>query len=174
MPVDVPPADELDPPGDPESVARTICLRLLERQARTRAELEAALRKKGVPDDAGQRVLDRFTEVGLIDDSALADGYAQAQQGRGLARRAVAQKLRRRGVDEATIGHAVSTIDRSSEYAAAQRLVARKLPSLRGLDPPVQARRLVGMLCRRGYGTGLAHDVVRTAIAGVDLLDDGE
>jgi len=136
MPVDVPPADELDPPGDPESVARTICLRLLERQARTRAELE--------------------------------------QQGRGLARRAVAQKLRRRGVDEATIGHAVSTIDRSSEYAAAQRLVARKLPSLRGLDPPVQARRLVGMLCRRGYSTGLAHDVVRTAIAGVDLLTDGD
>ena len=75
MTVDVPPAEELDPPGDPESVARTICLRLLERQARTRAELEAALRKKGVPDDAGQRVLDRFTEVGLINDSALADGF---------------------------------------------------------------------------------------------------
>ena len=170
MPADVPPGGpRLDPPGDPEAVARLICLRLLDRSARTRAELATALRKKGVPDDAAQRVLDRFTDVGLIDDGALAGGYAQAQQERGLAGRAVALKLRRRGVDEATIGQAVSTIDRSSEYATAQRLVARKLPSLHALDPAVQARRLVAMLCRRGYGPGLAHQVVRAAIADVDF-----
>ena len=51
----------------------------------------------------------------------------------------------------------------------ARRLVARKLPALRGLDAPVQARRLVGMLCRRGYAPGLAHEVVRAAIGAVDL-----
>jgi regulatory protein len=166
---DVPPAEKLDPPGDPESVARTICLRLLDHRARTRAELAAALHKRGVPDDAAQQVLDRFAEVGLVDDSALAGDYAQAQQERGLAGRAVALKLRRRGVDEATIGQAVSTIDRSTEYSAAQRLVAHKMPSMRRLDPPVQARRLVGMLCRRGYGVAMAHEVVRDAIAGVEI-----
>ena len=169
MPGDPPPAGELDPPGDPESVARAICLRLLERQARTRAELATALCKKGVPGDAVDRVLDRFAEVGLVDDPALAEGYAQAQQQRGLARRAVALKLRQRGIDEATIGQAVSAIDRSAEQAMARRLVARKLPALRGLDAPVQARRLVGMLCRRGYAPGLAHEGVRAAIGAVDL-----
>ena len=41
-------------------------LRMLDRRAYTRSELEKALRKKGVPDDAGRRVLDRFSELRLI------------------------------------------------------------------------------------------------------------
>src|SRR5690242_9098299 len=114
--MDVPPGDEaaLGPPspatpslaggpplGDPESVARTICLRLLDRRARSRAELATALRKRGVPDDAATAVLDRFAVVGLIDDAALADTLAAAQhRGRGLAGRAVAVKLRQRGIAE--------------------------------------------------------------------------
>ena len=53
-----------------------ICLRLLDQRARSRAELADALRRRGVPDDAATRVLDRFVEVGLIDDAALAAGFA--------------------------------------------------------------------------------------------------
>jgi regulatory protein len=176
---EVPPEDEkaLGPPGDPETVARTICLRLLDQRARTRAELADALRRKGVPDEPAAVVLDRFAEVGLIDDEALAGTFALAQhRERGLARRAVAVKLRRRGLDEQVVAAALDPIDRDSEYAAARTLVARKLRSLGGLDPQVQARRLVGLLGRRGYPAGLAHEVVREALAGVladtSTLDD--
>ncbi len=35
--------EELTAPGDPEAVARIVCLRLLDRRARTRAELRTAL-----------------------------------------------------------------------------------------------------------------------------------
>jgi len=173
---DFPPEDEvaLGPPGDPESIARTICLRLLDRRARSRAELAAALRKRGVPDAAASAVLDRFAEVGLIDDAALADALAAAQhRERGLAGRAVAVKLRQRGIAEPQVRAAVESIDRDSEYAAAQALVAKKLRSLGGLEPQVQARRLVGLLGRRGYGPGLAHDVVRAALADAELMDSG-
>jgi regulatory protein len=176
---EVPPEDEqaLGPPGDPETIARTICLRLLDQRARTRAELADALRRKGVPDEPAAVVLDRFAEVGLIDDEALAGTFALAQhRERGLARRAVAVKLRRRGLDEQVVAAALDPIDRDSEYAAARTLVARKLRSLGGLDPQVQARRLVGLLGRRGYPAGLAHEVVREALAGVladtSTLDD--
>src|SRR6266498_4918200 len=48
--INVPPEDEQDAPGDPESVARAICLRLLTQRARSRAELAEALRRRGVPD----------------------------------------------------------------------------------------------------------------------------
>jgi regulatory protein len=170
----IPPEDEavLGPPGDPESVARTICLRLLDRRARSRAELATALRKRGVPDDAAVTVLDRFAEVGLIDDAALADTLAAAQhRERGLAGRAVAVKLRQRGIAEPQVRAAVESIDRDSEQAAAQALVAKKLRSLAGLEPQVQARRLVGLLGRRGYALGLAHDVVRAALAHTELED---
>jgi regulatory protein len=178
VPVDgVIPEDEavLGPPGDPESVARTICLRLLDRRARTRAELATALRKRGVPEDAAVAVLDRFADVGLIDDTALAEAFAVVQhRERGLAGRAVAAKLRQRGVAEPDVRAALDQIGRDSEHAAAQALVAKKLRSLGGLDPQVQARRLVGLLGRRGYTPGLAHEVVRAALAEADLPEAGD
>lgn len=163
----------LGPPGDPDEVARIVCLRLLDRRAHTRAELATALRRRGVPDESAGRVLDRFAELRLIDDAALADQFARAaHHERGLAGRAVAVRLRQRGVPDDTVRAAVGRIDRASEAAAARRLVERRLRSLGGLDPAVQARRLVGLLARKGYPSGLAHDIVRDAIreaTGVDL-----
>ena len=46
----------------PESVARTICLNLLTAAPRSRDELATALRKRRVPDDVAQAVLDRLTD----------------------------------------------------------------------------------------------------------------
>jgi regulatory protein len=159
--------EALGPPGDPDEVARIVCLRMLDRRACTRSELASALAKRGVPADAAGRVLDRFTELRLIDDAALADGYALAQhRERGLAGRAVALKLRQRGVPDDAVQAAVAQIDRSSERCAAEALVSRRLRSLSGLDPAVQARRLVGLLARKGYSPGLAHEVVRDALRG--------
>lgn len=164
-----PPDDpqQQQPPGDPEAVARVICLRLLDRRARSRGELEAALAKKGVPDDAAARVLDRFTEVGLLDDAALAQSIAGAQhRERGLARRAVAAKLRQRGFDDEVVGEAVNKIDADGERERAQQLVARRRRALSALPTEVQTRRLVGLLARKGYPSGLCYEVVRTELAG--------
>jgi regulatory protein len=142
---------------------------MLDRRAYTRSELEKALRKKGVPDDAGRRVLDRFSELRLIDDQALAEGFARAaHRERGLSGRAVALKLRQRGVDDATVDSAVGQIDRDSEFATARALAERRMRALRGLAPEVQTRRLVGLLARKGYPPGLAYDVVRSVVKAVD------
>jgi regulatory protein len=166
----VPPDDEDGSAGDPESVARTICLGQLDQRARTRSELAATLRRRAVPDDAARAVLDRLTEVGLIDDGALAESYAMAvHRQRGLAGRAVAIKLRQRGIDEPSVRAAVGQIDAASEAAAARELVARHLKSLHRLDPQTQARRLVGLLARRGYPADLAHQVVRESVGGAEI-----
>lgn len=171
-----PPPEDVEvhgPPGDPESAARAICLRQLDRRARTRAELATALIRRGIPVEVAGRVLDRFTEVGLVDDAALADGYALAQhRERGLAGRAVATKLRQRGVAEEAVQEALAGIDADSERATAQRLVERKLRAMAGVEPAAAARRLVGMLARKGYPPGVAHDVVRAALA--SRADAGE
>ncbi|HZC69058.1 MAG TPA: regulatory protein RecX [Jatrophihabitans sp.] len=161
-----PPGDPEQDLGDPESVARAICLRLLTQRARSRAELAEALRKRGVPDDSASRVLDRFVEVGLIDDAALAASLAGAQhQERGLARRAVAAKLRQRGLADEVEG-ALSEIDRDSERERARELVAKRRRALAGLPAEVQVRRLVGLLARKGYPSGLSYSVVREALPG--------
>jgi regulatory protein len=164
----VPPPEDGEPvePDDPESVARIICLRALTTKARSRSELATLLRKRGVPDRAATTVLDRFVEVGLIDDAALAADFAQlAHTQRGLSRSAVATSLRRRGLDDDVVATAVAGIDPDSERAAALELAQRRAASLRGLDPPAQARRLVGLLARRGYSPGLAYAVAREVLA---------
>ena len=168
-------SDEQDAPGDPESVARAICLRLLTQRARTRSELAQTLRWRGVPDQAAGTVLDRFVEVGLIDDDALAESLVLTQhRERGLAARAVAMKLRQRGLPDSAVDAALALIDPDSEREAARRLVARKLPALQALPPETRSRRLIGMLGRRGYSLVLAVAVVREATAGElpqDLAD---
>lgn len=154
-----------DAAQDPESVARAVCLRLLTHAPRTRAQLADALRRRGIPSAVTEQVLGRFAEVGLIDDAAFAAAWVQSRHlGRGLARRALAEELRRRGVEGATVDAAVSGLDPDDELATARTLVARRLESTRGLDPMVRMRRLLGMLARKGYPGGLAYRVVREAL----------
>jgi len=168
----VPPAGEQDDPGDPESVARTVCLRLLTQRARTRAELAKALAGRGVPATAADRVLDRFAEVGLIDDAAVAESFALSQhRQRGLSARAVAVKLRQRGLDERLVQSAVDQIGAESEFAAASRLAQRKLRALNSTDPAIRRRRIYGLLMRRGYPADLVMRVVRMT---VDESDTGQ
>ena len=167
-----PPGDPEQPLGDPETVGREICLRLLTQRARSRHELADALSRRGVPDEPAQRVLDRLTEVGLIDDAALAQTLAAAQhRERGLARSAVAAKLRRHGLDGEVVDAALTAIDAGSERARARELVERRRRSLRALPADVQARRLVGLLARKGYSSGVAYSVVREALAQGDAAD---
>ena len=155
------------PPGDPEAVARIVCLRMLDRKARSRAELAGALAKKGVPDEAATRVLDRFAEVGLLDDASLAQSIAGAQhRERGLARRAVAVKLRQRGFDNDVVLDAITGIDAEDERRRASELVARRHRSLAALPVEVRTRRLVGLLGRKGYPPGLVWEVVRAELSG--------
>jgi regulatory protein len=155
-------------------VARAVCLRLLTVQPRTRAELATALAKRAVPDDAAASVLGRFAEVGLIDDRAFAEAWVGSRHaGRGLARRALAAELRRRGVDGETVGEAVATLDPETEERTARQLVVKRLPGTRRLEPAVRVRRLVGMLARKGYSPALAVRVVREELA-AEGVDPGE
>ncbi|MCF6377492.1 recombination regulator RecX [Nocardioides KLBMP 9356] len=160
--------------ADPESVARTILLDSLTGQARTRKELADKLAKRGVPDELASSLLDRFTEVGLIDDSAYARQWVESRhRSRGLAPRALAQELRRKGVGDEEAKEALEQIGEDDQRAAARALVDRKLRSMSGLDPQVATRRLAGLLARKGYAAGLAFSVVREALAEQDAdLDE--
>src|SRR6478609_10016943 len=154
------------PEADPESVARTILLDQLTGRARSRKELSDKLAAKNVPADVASRLLDRFEEVGLVDDEAFARSWiASRQPGKHLARRALAQELRRKGVDDEVAREALDEIDPGDEEEAARVLVRKKLRSLSRVDDTVATRRLVGMLARKGYGSGLAFAVVKDELA---------
>jgi regulatory protein len=166
--------------GDPESVARGLCLRALTGAPKTRQQLADLLAARGVPDDAAETVLDRLTEVDLIDDAAFARAWVSSRQaGRGLARRALSAELRAKGIEPEVAAEAVSEVDEEDERAAARRLVARRIGGMRRLDRATTTRRLMGMLARKGYNGGLAAAVVREALdhadadgASDDMFDD--
>jgi regulatory protein len=172
----VPPPEDtvaIGPPADVESVARKILLDQLTGQARTRKELAERLAKRNVPDEVAARLLDRFEEVGLVDDEALARSWASSRQSsKGLARRALAQELRRKGVADEVARDALDEIDPADEEAAARALVQRKLRSMTRLDDVTKARRLVGMLARKGYSSSFAFRIVRDEVASLASGDD--
>lgn len=169
---DVVPGSPEDDLADPESVARGICLRALTGAPKTRQQLADLLTARGVPDDAAETVLDRFTEVGLIDDAAYARAWVSSRQaGRGLARRALSAELRAKGVDAELAAVAVEAVGDDEEREAARRLVARKVGAMRSLDRVTATRRLMGMLARKGYSGGLAAAVIREALDGAAADD---
>jgi regulatory protein len=156
---------DLTPSADPESVVRTIVLTALTAAPRSRAQLESKLAAKGASPDVAARVLDRFEEVGLVDDAEFARSLVRTKQAsRGLAGRALRQELRRTGVDDETAAEALDELDPEQEEETARALVAKRLPSTRTLPYPKRVARLSGMLARKGYPGGLAYRIVREAL----------
>lgn len=152
--------------------ARALCLRLLTVRARTRAELEGQLAKRGYADDISAEVLDRLAQVGLVDDEDFAQQWVRSRQANaGKGKRALAAELRTKGVDNKVIAAALAGIDEGSERTRAEQLVRDKLRREKLGDPSdwaaenKVARRLVGMLARRGYSQAMALDVVTMELA---------
>ncbi len=142
-------------------------MRLLTARARTRAELAGQLKKRGYPDAVSCKVLDRLTEVGLIDDDAYAEQWVQFHRANaGKGKRALEGELRTKGLGDDVIAAALSGIDTATEHDRAAKLVQNRLrrENLDG-DQAKVARRLVGMLARRGYSETLCFDVVKTELA---------
>ena len=162
-----PPPDPVaeGPEADQEAVARKILLDQLTGRARSRHQLEEKLAQKNVPPALATRLLDRFEEVGLVDDEAFAREWVrQRSSGRGLARRALAHELKRKGIDDEVAREALDEVDPDDEREVARELVRRKLRSVQGLDPDKATRRLVGMLARKGHSPGVAYAVVKEAL----------
>jgi regulatory protein len=124
------------------------------------------MRKRGVEDKVATAVLDRYDEVGLIDDAAFARAWVTSRHhGRGLARRVLANELRERGVDSDVASEALEDLDGDTEAATARSLVERRMRGMASAAPDVVFRRLVSMLARKGYPAGVAIAAVKDALA---------
>jgi regulatory protein len=153
------------PTADPASVARRIVLRQLAMGPRTRRQLEDKLRDRGCDPAVAAGVLDRMSEVGLVDDEAFAEMFVRSrQETKGLAAVALRRELRDKGVADDVVDAALEEIDPEREKEQARALVRRRLRTMRGLDRDVQTRRLAAFLARKGYGSGVSFQVIREAL----------
>lgn len=167
-------------PSDPEAYARGLVLDALGRSARTRGQLADMLARKEVPEEVAEPILDRFTELGLIDDAAYAEAFTRSRhEHKGLGSRAIAFELRRRSVPDELVQEAVSVLDTEQEQQTASRLARERQARMNNLPREVQARRLAGFLARKGYGGEVVGRAVREALenakahAEAELDEDG-
>lgn len=158
------PDHELD--ADPVQVARSIVLRKLAAQARTRQELRKALDARDVPAAVSDSVLDRMEAVGLVNDAVFSSDWVNSrQQRRHLSKRALHRELSSKGVDREHIEAALSGVDEEDELGAARQLAETKLRAMVGLDRQVQFRRLSGALGRRGFSGGVVNRVLSEVLS---------
>jgi regulatory protein len=136
---------------NPAAEAQGICLRLLTARPRSRAELADELLRRGIPEEVSEPVLDRLSEVGLVNDAAFAESMVHSgHRHRGLGRRALSTGLRRQGVPDEIVREAVATVGPEDEEQRARELVRRKLRTNTVRDAGTLARKLGGMLARKG------------------------
>src|SRR6202008_2461187 len=144
-----------------EELARALCLRLLTARARTRAELAGQLAKRGYPDALSSRVLDRLTDVGLVDDVGFAEQWVHSRRANaGKGKRALAAELHTTGGDNDVITAVLSGI------AAAGELHTK------GVDNDVITAVLSGI--DAGAERGRAEQLVQTKLRRENLDDDAK
>lgn len=149
-------------PEELSSFAKEIVVRKLSERAHSRSDLAQALAKKQVPEGVAEATLAKFETAGLIDDEDFARSWVQSRQrSKGLSARALANELRRKGVDAEISKAVLSELDPEVELEAAHRLVQAKLRSMSRFDDTTKIRRLTGLLARKGYSPQTAFDVVR-------------
>jgi regulatory protein len=126
-------------------------LKLIAVRPRSEAEVRRRLREKAVPDEALEAVLARLRRAGLVDDQAFAAYWVENRAAfRPKSRRALQAELRRKGVNDETLGQA---LEAANDAEAAYRVAARRAraASLRALPYPDFRRRLGGYLGRHGF-----------------------
>lgn len=144
-------------------------LNKLNAQARTRHELREALDRRDVPVDVAERVLDRMTEVGLVDDAAFADSWVSSRQRRRhLSKTVLRQELVKKGVDRDQIDTALEQVQPENEYQAALELAEKKARSMSGLEHQVRYRRLIGALARKGFSADISRQVIAEVLSEVE------
>jgi regulatory protein len=162
---------------DAHSQARNIVLNQLNFMPRSRKELETALAKRNIEPDVSKSVLDRFEEIGMVDDAAYAELLIRSRcNTKRVSRSVLRQQLRQKGVNQEIIEEALLVVSDADELRMATELVERKARAMSRLEPEVRKRRLFGLLARKGYNTSIALRVINDLEAadfnGAEVMSD--
>lgn len=152
----------MDEDSDPYSVAQTIALIALAPRAKSRGELFAHLKKRGIAEDIAHAVLYRLQEQGLVNDEEFARSWSESRQRtKKLSKRMIVNELRAKGIDGEIIEIVGSEIDPEREHDLAYELASRKYRPIAHLEKELIQRRIQGALARRGFSSGLIGSVMR-------------
>jgi regulatory protein len=124
-------------------------LSFLETRPRSASEVKQQLLKKKIAADAIDRVIERLTDAGLLDDQAFAKYWVENRETfRPRAGRALRYEMKRKGLSDTTIASALKGL---SEDDSAYRAGVARARRWYGLEHREYLQKMVGFLVRRGF-----------------------
>lgn len=161
-----------------EEALYNYAVRLLGQQMRTVAEVKRLLRRRVEPGEAGaatvEAVLSRLKARKYLDDAGYAQDYTKLrQENASLGKRRVQQDLMRKGVQAAVIG---KTLEAAYENVDEESLARRHLERKRVKKPAneKEAARVMRMLVRAGFSTGVIFRILKAWDVEVDGLESAD
>ncbi len=150
--------------------ARDQALRFLEPRPRSANEVKQHLLKKKLSGDVIDRVIERLTEAGLLDDRAFAKYWVEnREEFRPRASRALRYEMRQKGLSDAAIAHALDGID---EGDSAYRAGAARAQRWYGLEHREFLQKMIPFLVRRGFDYGVAKSAAERLWKGKDREEE--
>lgn len=136
--------------------AYSLALAYVARRMRSEGELRDYFRRKGYDAPLSEQLLQKLTELGLVDDAKFSDAWVRNRRLlRGTSTRRLRQELRAKHVADDTIRQSLAT-DEVDDQAVLRELVAKKRRQTRYRDD----QKLMQYLARQGFG----YDDIRQAL----------
>ncbi len=168
------------PPLSDEGLER-MALHYVGRYATTRAKLATYLNRKmkergwaGAEADPVPRIVERFAQLGYVDDKEFAVARAAALGRRGYGARRVGMALKAAGIDEEDAAPAREAAD-AEAWTSALRFAERRRIGPFAVAPPERPARekAFAAMMRAGHSPALARRIVSAEPGQIPELDEG-
>lgn len=133
-------------------------LRYAAMRLRSTWEMEQYLKRKGATPPLSEKILNKLSNIGLLNDEAFARAWTNNRRLlRPTSKRKLQQELRAKRVSDEVIEQALQTDEGNDEQAALRQLVAKKrdLPKYKA-----EPMKLMQYLARQGF----SYDDIKTAL----------
>jgi recX family len=155
---------------DAKRQVRHRALLLLDQRARSRHELQERLVSLDFDIRVIADVLDELEQSRLVNDHDFAmEWVRQRHELRGKSRSVLDQELQRKGISPEHRAAALEQVDDDAEYDCARELAMKKARQI--TKPPADyaeqekyLRRIVGVLARRGFASGMSFAIAKEAL----------
>ena len=152
-----------------EEALHELALRYVGRFATTRAKLRAYLQRKlrergweGTNSADPEGLVQRFADLGYVDDSGYALSKSRSLTGRGYGKQRVVQAMRVAGIDDDDSEAAREFADAEAVTAALRFAEKRRIGPFasREIADPGERQKYIASMVRAGHGFELARKIV--------------
>jgi SOS response regulatory protein OraA/RecX len=142
-----------------KSLARSLLARRIAKKALLYVEAEALFKELYVSQNICQEILSEFSQCGYIDDSSSIHRFIEKEQKKGIGKRAIVYKLRKRGIADREIEKHFSQFKSPDSSMAAYQFLIKKY-SRSDFEEPKQRLKAFQALLRRGFDTKEAKEAI--------------